>query len=312
MILAGAPTIIGTSGVAWVTKATAVDNGQSPTMVNKASVMNLPACLFYDRCNFETACRAASQAVYVGNGTLLCRVLSHYLMFVDATDLGFTPHLCLDGYWESWVTLAVARALTSGCFCLDIGANHGYYSLLLAEAARENGRLLACEPNPRLSRLLHNTLEVNGIGPWARLVPQAITDVPGHTVQLVLPAFHSLNSTICREGSAGEEVIPVKTTTVDDLTADWPRVDFIKIDAEGAEELIWRGMHRTVCRCPELCVVMEFRADRYADPTRFLEEIETAGFPLRAIGADSQLRALSPASAVANPANDIMLFLRRA
>ena len=36
------------------------------------------------------------------------------------------------------------------------------------------------------------------------------------------------------------------SVTVDVLTADWPRVDLIKIDVEGAEESVWEGMERTI------------------------------------------------------------------
>jgi hypothetical protein len=39
--------------------------------------------------------------------------------------------------------------------------------------------------------------------------------------------------------------------TIDTLTADWPSVDFIKIDAEGAEEKIWEGMTETISRKSE-------------------------------------------------------------
>src|SRR6187402_1960175 len=116
--------------------------------------MTMPACVHSDRAALEDAARRGAQAVNMANGALLCRVLTKYLMFVDPDDLGVTPRLCLDGFWESWVTAAIARALRPGAFCVDVGANHGYYTLLMADAAGPHGRVLALEPNPTLAGLL--------------------------------------------------------------------------------------------------------------------------------------------------------------
>jgi FkbM family methyltransferase len=274
--------------------------------------MSLPSCLALDRDGFECACRAACQSVYLGGRTLLCRVLTQWLLFADSTDVGFTPHICLDGFWESWVSLALARWLPGAAYCLDVGANHGYYSLLLGSAARAaGGRLLCCEPNPRPVALLHKTLEVNGLGRHAEVIPMAVSDRAGQTATLCVPGGRALNGTICRTPGPGDEAVLVTTTSIDELTAGWPRVDLIKIDAEGSEERIWRGMRQTLGRCPGVGIVMEVNPGRYPDPAGFFLQIEAAGFPLQAVGFDSRVRPVSAAEILANGAEDAMLFLRR-
>ncbi len=65
---------------------------------------------------------------------LLCRLLGDYLACVDDRDLMLGPRLVLDGFWESWVTLAIARHLQRGCWCVDVGPNYGSYTLLMAGA----------------------------------------------------------------------------------------------------------------------------------------------------------------------------------
>lgn len=273
--------------------------------------MDLPPCLSLDRSGFEAACRSAAQTTYLGDRTILCRVLTRYLMFVDSADRGFTPHACLDGYWESWVTLALARSLRAGAYCLDIGANHGYYSLLMGEAARQGGRVLACEPYPPVAAHLGNTLRVNGLAGWCEVCPKAVTDVPGRKATLAVPVQQALNGTICRPATPRDESVTVETTTIDELTADWPRVDVIKIDAEGAEEGIWEGMRETLRRVPGPTVFMEVCPARYEGPARFLAVIEGAGFPLRAVGFDSHIRPVTAADVLARPREDTILFLRR-
>ena len=73
---------------------------------------------------------------------MLCRVLGKYLMYADSQETGITPHLALHGYWESWITLALARTLRPGWHCLDVGANHGYYTLVMADGAGPDGRVV--------------------------------------------------------------------------------------------------------------------------------------------------------------------------
>jgi FkbM family methyltransferase len=266
--------------------------------------MSVPACVLADRATLEDTARRGAQAINLANGALMCRVLTKYLMFVDPDDLGVTPRLCLDGFWESWVTGALARVLRPGSFSVDVGANHGYYTMLLADAAGPAGRVVALEPNPALAGLLALTLEVNGFERRAVVSQQAATDGSVPTVRLVIPRRRGACATICRVPSAADEVVDVDATSVDDLTASWPRVDIVKIDAEGAEPAIWRGMQRTIARNPDLVVVLEFVASRYDDPRGFLDAIHACGFPLRHVAHDSSIEALTDQQALSDGDGD--------
>lgn len=68
-----------------------------------------------DRYRAECICRAATQAVYLGEHKVLSRVLGRYKMFLDTRDQGFGAHVMLDGYWEMWLTQFIARLVTPGC-----------------------------------------------------------------------------------------------------------------------------------------------------------------------------------------------------
>lgn len=274
--------------------------------------MSVPQFLLGDRDYLETHARRHAQTVHLAEGTVLCRVLAKYLMFVDPYDLGVTPRLCLDGYWESWITSAVARAVQAGGWCVDVGANHGYYTVILADAVGRYGRVLAVEPNPRLSELLALSLEVNGLTTQTTIVQKAVTDGRTARVRLVVPNRRGACATICREATATDQVVDVDASSVDQLTAEWPQVDLVKVDAEGAEDLIWRGMHRTIERNPGLLVLLEFVPSRYRDPCSFVREIQKAGFSLREVGYDSEIVPVSEAELVQGDEHEgRMLFLRR-
>src|SRR5262249_55585125 len=152
---------------------------------------------------------------------------------------------------------------------------------------------------------------VNGLDCCAEVVPKAVTDRGGLTATLSVPGGWTGGGSICRTPGPTDEVTAVATTSIDELTAGWPRLDLIKIDAEGAEERIWRGMQQTLSRWPGLGIVMEVHPARYADPAAFLGQIEAAGFPLQAVGFDGQVRPLSAPQVLASTGEETMLFLRR-
>ena len=237
----------------------------------------------------EAVSRQESRAVYLGEQTVLCRVLGKYLMYADAQETGITPHLTMDGYWESWITVALARTLRRGWHCVDVGANHGYYTLIMADAVGPEGRVVPVEPTPRLADLLRQTLDVNGF-PSVTVAAEAASDTDGQTLQLVVPARRSMNARLSEVAGPTDAVVEVKSVTIDTLTREWPRVDLIKIDVEGAEEGVWQGMQRTIAQNPGLVVVLELNVDRYEDPRSFLEAIELAGFRLRYIDFDAEVK----------------------
>jgi FkbM family methyltransferase len=277
----------------------------------EAAASTLPPHLLRERDVLETVSREHSRSLYLGEQTVLCRVLGKYLMYADSQETGITPHLAMDGYWESWITLALARTVRPGWHCLDVGANHGYYTLVLADGAGPNGRVVPVEPTPRLAELLRQTLDVNGF-PHVEVVAKAASDSDGRTLQLVVPPRRSMNARLSDVVEGGAEAVAVESVTIDSLTRDWTRVDLIKIDVEGAEEQVWRGMRETIARHRHLVVVLEFNVERYDDPRRFVGEIESAGFEVRYIDIDAEAKRVTPDELLGRQVGqDWMLYLTR-
>jgi FkbM family methyltransferase len=271
----------------------------------------LPAHFVGERSTLEAVSRQKSRAVYLGDQSVLCRVLGKYLVYADAQETGITPHLAMDGYWESWITVALARTVRPGSHCLDVGANHGYYTLIMADAAGPEGRVVSIEPTPRLAELLRETLDVNGF-PGVPVVQKAATATDGDRLQLVIPPRRSLNARLSEKPEPGVPVVDVESITIDALTADWPRVDLIKIDVEGAEESVWKGMQRTIADNPGLVLILELNVVRYADPRAFIAEIQHAGFDLRYIETDAEVKRVTSDELLSRQVGeDWMLYLTR-
>ncbi len=272
----------------------------------------IPDYLKKERADLETISRQQCQTVRLSDRALLCRVLGKYIFHADPDDVGITPHLCLDGFWESWTTIAIARELEPGWHCVDVGANHGYFTLIMADAVESAGRVMAIEPIPQLADLINLSLEVNGYNRRAAVLQRAASDACSRKVPLVVPRNRAMDASLCRDATHSDDIIEVETITLDRATENWPRVDMVKIDAEGSEQAIWRGMRGIIERNQKITIIMEMRCSRYADPRAFVRQIQEAGFPLRYITYDGSIKDVTERQVLNERAEeDWMLFLRR-
>jgi FkbM family methyltransferase len=170
---------------------------------------------------------------------------------------------------------------------VDVGANVGMYTLIAARAVGQSGRVIAFEPTPRTFAILKDNIQINGLLETGRveLHDVAITDRMG-TARFGVHAANSGHNTLFPEGD-DVRVIDVPTTSLDIVLADEARVDVVKIDAEGAEPLIWAGMSGVLTRSPGIRVFLEFAPGLLQrggyDPAAFLARIERDGFEVQVV-----------------------------
>ncbi|APE38754.1 hypothetical protein BOX37_26430 [Nocardia mangyaensis] len=155
----------------------------------------------------------------------------------------------------------LARLVAPGSVCIDIGAGYGLYSTLFAAAAGPDGRTLAIEANPRLTKRLHRLATVLR-APSLQPIGAAVSSASGVDTQLSVPyrnsmpvfgrafmlhgaAHHGPNSEFDRD-----RLIDLTTTTLDELTEEFGvnRIDVIKVDIEGAEYAMLCGAHAVLTR----------------------------------------------------------------
>jgi FkbM family methyltransferase len=270
----------------------------------------LPPSALESRAHLEAHCREHVRLVPVDGSVVAVRVLGGPVLLLDMRDVHIAVHLAMDGFWESWITLAVARHVRPGWRCVDVGANCGYFTVLLGLLAGPAGRVRAWEPNPDLARNLRGTVQLNGLGGVVEVVEAAATDRTGPCA-LHLPAsefLNTLNGSIVISSAGGRTVAG---RALDEALAGQP-VDFVKIDAEGAESLIWDGMREVRRANPDITILLEFNAGRYADPAEFVARISSDGFGLKHVDYDGSIRPVSAGELTAPGRGDWMLWLTRA
>lgn len=258
--------------------------------------------------DWEGRSRRLCFAAYLGDETMLCRILARFKMYVSTLDVGLGPHLIADGFWEMWITKAMVDVVKPGMVCIDAGANVGYYSVLLGELTGHDGKVIAAEPMPGTRHLLERNVAINGFSGIVEVTGVALGDGPG-TVTLYMPPGEPKNALICATAPHPDwEAATVPVIAIDGLAL--PRVDFVKIDVEGAEIDVWHGMRQTIIDNPQIQIMIEVNCRRYgAQAETFIQEIMDI-FPLRHVSYSATIEPISR-EAVLNAYDDVMLYLKR-
>ncbi len=149
--------------------------------------MPLSPHVLSSRADLEEVSRRRATGFYYGEHWMICRLLGEYRPLVDTRDFIPGPRLVVDGFWEAWMTLALARYIQPGFHCVDVGANYGYYTLLMTAACQRGVRVLACEPNSLLAEAsLPANVALNGCRKQVEVCPKAISSIDDQEASFVL------------------------------------------------------------------------------------------------------------------------------
>ena len=164
----------------------------------------------------------------------------------------------IDEFSEREVFRALEHHVRPGDTVLDVGANVGVYTMLLARWIAPSGRVHAFEPAPDAFRLLTDHLALNGLSHAAVVTRAAVGDDIGR-VQFRTVGAGGLGHTVAvplHHATVGSDIIEVAATTIDAYCAEHDlRPDLIKVDVEGAEMNVLRGAARTLIEHRPIVVV---------------------------------------------------------
>ena len=154
----------------------------------------------------------------------------------------------LTGCYEPSLAEYLKRRVSPGDIFLDIGANSGYFSLIAAGLGAE---VISIEASPANCRLFSENVLANDMSSKIRLVQAAAGNKDGK-IELQENRFNGMCSTTSRQAFwylrplARKIVVP--EIKVDDVLnhEDFQRVRFVKIDVEGAELMVLRGLKKLI------------------------------------------------------------------
>jgi FkbM family methyltransferase len=172
---------------------------------------------------------------------------------------GFLDEKLLFGEFETMERRFVKKLLRRDMTVVDVGAHHGLYTLLASKCVGWHGRVVAIEPSPRERNRLEKHLRLNRSSN-VELIPCAAGEDPGEAELYVVDGFedgyNSLRAPATPEPVRAQRV---KVRRLDDILCelDISKVDFMKLDAEGAELSVLYGAVKLLNRDSRPAMLVE-------------------------------------------------------
>ena len=186
--------------------------------------------------------------------------------------------IVITGGWEPAESRIVAAALRPGDFAIDIGANHGWFTLLMASVVGDDGLVLGIEPCPPQWAALANNIDLNGRPSQIEVRQLALAAEPGEmTINLFAGLSHG-HASASSLGRDDAQPFTVETKTLDSIAGAvaGPREPaLVKIDVEGAERLVFEGGPKTLRSGPIVLLEVNLETSRAFgyEPVDLLSEL---------------------------------------
>ena len=149
------------------------------------------------------------------------------------------------GSWEPEVVRSIQAHVHSGTRVLDIGAQSGFYSLLLSRLVGPAGTVFAFEPLPANFRILEENLRLNSIQN-VMIRREAVSDFSGNTsFDFPREEVSLIAGPLLASDNLGTFQVPAISLDEFVRQTGGP-IHFIKMDVEGAETAVLRGAVQTL------------------------------------------------------------------
>lgn len=175
-----------------------------------------------------------------------------------------------DGYYEKLPTKLFKRMIKKGDTIIDVGANIGYYSIMASELIGGSGKILSFEPvSKTFKRLSVNVSPLSNIKAHQAACGQ-------ENGKISIYDFGDSISAGSRISSPPEIDIPYTIEEVSMIKLDDfidGKVDVVKIDVEGYELNVLKGMQKIIASNPNIKILLEVNKDLLIKATTSPQEI---------------------------------------
>lgn len=199
------------------------------------------------------------------------------------------------GEYEPHLADFIRRVLKPGMVAIDVGANVGRHMLTMARLVGESGHVYAFEPSSENCRALMLTIRENALSN-VELIPVALSDRTGAIAFTQAIGgnggfLYFANDPVLHPNCSVVPTIPL------DRLIDPARIDFIKVDVEGAEHLVISGALELI-RKHRPVIVTEFSVDMLSDasgvaPRDYLQRYLDLDYRARTLGMSGPVEEIT-------------------
>lgn len=214
-----------------------------------------------------------------------CVTIDSLRLFLDKNDALNLSQKRYEPLHVKWIKDYVEQ----GDVVIDVGANIGYYTTILANCVGILGKVYAFEPEPNNFKLLQKNIRANGFnnviainaacgrktGKMTLYVSKPeFSDVGGNGMHRVYP------SQFCVDEPIEVDIVEIDNFIVDER--DKSHITFVKIDAEGAELDILKGMAGILVNHKHMAMLLEYSPacirEKGDNPHETISILKTTGF----------------------------------
>lgn len=220
-------------------------------------INNIGMLLFKAMCNFIHRSKVISKGV----DRDLYRTRFGHLFWLNTMSY-VDQCIIRNGIFEDKSTEAINLLVKPGDIVLDIGANIGYYSVLLSNLVGKNGKVICFEPTKYFRTVLKRNVEENNLNN-VEIVNIGLSNkrqtlnihISESTATLHSPGGESPQNSECINLVPLDEFI---------IEHNLPRIDFIKIDIDGHEPLFFEGAWSTIDKFDPI-ILLEISHSHYLE-----------------------------------------------
>jgi len=176
-------------------------------------------------------------------------------------DPGDSLDLSINGVYGELDTKIIRDNIKEGDIVIDIGANIGYYTLIFAQLVGASGKVFAFEPEPKNFEILKKNIEVNNY--QNIIAEQKIVSDESGMVKLFIAEQGIVGHRI-QQKTDSQKFIEVESIILDNYLKNLnlsEKINFIKIDVEGAEVKVLEGSKIMIEKSDQLKIFTEFNRE---------------------------------------------------
>ncbi len=190
------------------------------------------------------------------------------------------------GTYEPGVVQGLEELIQPGWTAIDVGANIGYFTLLMANRVGPQGKVIAFEPLAENFRILQENIQMNG---HANVVAENLA-LMSHSERIELrsatPGAITWVASVKIDQNSAVESQSVEAVTLDEYVQKRgiAKVDFLKIDVEGAEASVLEGATNVLNRDKPVLLIEMHELDRFKDKHPAILKLRDHNYHLRSLG----------------------------